>query len=263
MGEQERAIDELESHGVLEGFKWAWDSASAQTVRTFDPHTGHDQGWLGYNAFKVLTDRLDRVFSCGRFEIKAGVSSMERGRLLREGLMPGEFEGMPRLTSGIVVRDDLFRSFGWRCGLWRVLLQSFGSVGIDGILWSQKSPTKQRVAAEAPSGQLQLSLWELDLGATVHVDDASSEMSPGVSVRTLFVAHGIDASTSDSALYLGRARHNRNGDSPWVWRVRLDHEDDDDRPDEPRTQRLDVPSPGGGADGSLSLQLPSEEDSRR
>ncbi|MBE1607062.1 hypothetical protein [Actinopolymorpha pittospori] len=263
MDERGQAIDDLEGHGVLEGFRWAWDSASAQTVRTFDPATGHDQGWLGYNAFKVLTDRLDRVFSCGRFEMKADAFSTERGRLLREGLMPGEFEGMPRLAPGIVVREDLSRSFGWRCGVWRVLLQSFGSVGIDGILWSQKSPTKQRVAAEASPDQPQLSLWEPDAGPMAEVDDASSDTSLGVSVRTLFVAHGIDASTGDSALYLGRARCNRNGDSPWVWRVRLDHEGDDDRPDEPRTQRLDVPSPGGGADGAVSRQLPSEEDSRR
>jgi hypothetical protein len=58
VGEQQTAVAELEAEGVLEGLRWAWRSARAQTLRSFDPATGHDQGWLGYNAFKVLGDRL-------------------------------------------------------------------------------------------------------------------------------------------------------------------------------------------------------------
>ena len=46
--------------------------------------------------------------------------------ILAQGLARGEFERMPQLLPGVVVRDDLNGSPGWRSDGWRILLQSFG-----------------------------------------------------------------------------------------------------------------------------------------
>jgi hypothetical protein len=262
MSEQEQAISELESDGVLEGIRWAWKSASAQTLRSFMPSTGHDQAWLGYNAFKVFTDRLDRVFSCGRFESEDNVSRTDRGRLLREGLMAGEYEEMPRLAPELVVRSDLHGSFGWRRGSWRILLQSYGALAVDDIRWPQKSPTKREVAAQRErslrASQLMLPLDGQALPMAAEVVGDIPAMSSSMPVTTLVGAYSIDASTRKSSIYLGRTRYNRNGERPWHWRVRLDRAGEDDRPDDPQAQRLDSPSPGPFGDAAASFPASNE-----
>src|SRR5215469_10263224 len=116
MSEQDDVISDLRSNGVLAGIAWAWSSTRRQTLQSYDPDTGHDQGWLGYNAFKVLVDRLNRVFSLERFMVPADTDPALGTDLLAQGLGPGEFDRMPQLPPGTVVRDDLNYSPGWRSG---------------------------------------------------------------------------------------------------------------------------------------------------
>lgn len=264
MSEHEQAISELESDGVLDGFRWAWESASAQTLRSFMPSTGHDRGWVGTNAFKVFTDRLDRVFSCGRFEVDDAVSPSDRDRFLRDGLTLREFQRMPLREPGLVIRDDLNGSPGWRRESWRILLQSLGGMGVDQIRWSQKSWTKMRVANQPPPNEPMLPSDVVDLPMAADVlADLSRLPTTEFPITTLVCAYGIDASTEETTLYLGRPFHRERVEAFWHWRVRLDRAGDDDRPDDPQAQRLDSPSPGPFGDAAASFPAPNENQTPR
>jgi len=220
MSEQDDVISDLRSNGVLAGIAWAWSSTRRQTLQSYDPDTGHDQGWLGYNAFKVLVDRLNRVFSLERFMVPADTDPALGTDLLAQGLGPGEFDRMPQLPPGTVVRDDLNYSPGWRSGGWRILLQSFGGLDVDEIPWPQKSRTKQRVANQPAPDQLTLPPEVLQLPMAMDVlADLSTLPTADMTIVTLVGAYSIDAVTGDSALYLGHPRLNSRGGDAWHWRA--------------------------------------------
>jgi hypothetical protein len=191
-------------------------------MQSFDPDTGHKQGWIGYNTFEVLTDRLDRVFSLGRFAIEAGVDPALGADLLALGLAPGEFKRIPRIEPGIVVRDDLNHSPGWLTRGWRILLQSYGGLDIDRIPWAQKSRTKQRVAKQPQPDQPQLppEVLGLPMAADVLADLSRLPESDQATV-TLVGAYSIDAVTGESAFYLGRPSYNHGGGDAWHWKYAL------------------------------------------
>ena len=223
MSEQDDAITDLQGNGVLAGLAWAWASTRRQTLQSFDPDTGHDQGWVGYNAFKVLTDRLDRVFSLERFAIQSDMDPALGVDVLAQGLAPGEFERMPQMLPGVVVRDDLNGSPGWLSSGWRILLQSYGGLEIDRIPWPQKSFTKQRVANQPAPDQLMLPPEILELPMAMDVlADLSTQPQVDRVIVTLVGAYAVDAITGDSAFYIGRPRLNHRGGDAWHWRVQLD-----------------------------------------
>jgi hypothetical protein len=223
MSEQEDSVADLRGNGVLAGLAWAWGSARRQTLQSFEPDTGHDQGWVGYNAFKVLTDRLDRVFSLGRFAIQPDMDPALGADVLAQGLASGEFERMPHLSAGVVVRDDLNGSPGWLSSGWRILLQSYGGLDIDRIPWPQKSPTKRRVARQAAPDQPPLPFDILELPMAMDVlADLSAQPQADTVIVTLVGAYAIDAVTGESAFYLGRPQFNHYGGDAWHWRVLLD-----------------------------------------
>lgn len=226
VSEQDDAIEDLRANGVLAAMAWAWGSARRQTLQAFEPDTGHDQGWVGYNAFKVLTNRLDRVYSLGQYAISPDTDPALGADLLAQGLAYGEFERMPQPSTGAVVRDDLNRSPGWLSGGWRILLQSYGGLDIDRIPWPQKSWTKRRVASQPEPDQPMLPLEVPELPMAMDVLADLSAQPPGDKVIvTLVGAYAIDAVTGESALYLGRPRLNNRGGDAWHWRVRLDTND--------------------------------------
>jgi hypothetical protein len=218
MSEQEDAMEDLRANGVADGLDWAWLSARRQTLQSLDPDTGHDQGWVGYNAFKVLTDRLDRVFSLGRFAIELGADPALGADLVAQGLLSGEFDRMPHLRPGLVIRDDLNRSPGWRCGGWRILLQSFGGQDIDRIPWPQKSWTKKKVAKQPAPDQPMLEFPEIPMALDV-LADLSNLPASDISTVTLVGAYSIDAVTGDSEFYIGHPRFNDGGGEAWHWKV--------------------------------------------
>jgi hypothetical protein len=223
MSEQDDAIADLQDNGVLAGLAWAWGSARRQTLESFDPDTGHDQGWVGYNTFKVLTDRLDRVFSLGRYAVPPETDPAVGSDILAQGLAPGEFDRMPHLLTGVVVRDDLNGSPGWLSSGWRILLQSHGGLHIDHIPWPQRSWTKQRVANQPAPDEPMLPLDILELPMAMDVLGNLSVQPPADRVIvTLVGAYAIDALTGESAFHFGHPRLNRGGGDAWYWRVQLD-----------------------------------------
>jgi hypothetical protein len=259
MSEQDDAISDLRGNDVLPGLAWAWTSARRQTLQSFDPETGHDQGWLGYNAFKVLVDRLDRVFSLGRFMVPEDEDPALGADLVAQGLTSGEFERMPRLLPGTVVRDDLNYSPGWRSGGWRILLQSYGGRDIDQIPWPQKSRTKRRVANQPRPDQPMLPLEVLDLRMAFDALEDLSELAPAERVIvTLVGAYSIDAVTGESAFYLGHPRLNVHGGDAWHWRVLVE-----DGTSAGPGRRMPASTPSGTpsspvADAPVRLRRPAE-----
>jgi hypothetical protein len=190
----------------------------------------------------VLTDRLDRVFSLGRFALPGGLGATTGADLVARGLGPGEFERMPRIERGVVLRDDVNGSPGWRHGRWRILLQSYGGQEVDRIPWPQKSPTKQLVAQSVSSAQLALPLSVLTLPGALDDDtlfgagtaaDGAGEEGP---VVNLVAAYAIDAVTERSALHLGHPQLNRGGGQAWTWRIALDVDGTAELADVPATE---------------------------
>ncbi len=221
MSEQEDAVEALGDNGVLAALAWACGSARHQTLQSYDPETGHDQAWIGTNMFTILKDRLNRVFSLGRFTIGVDADPADSADLLAQGLATGEFERMPHLSPDLVIRDDLNGSPGWLSQGWRILLQSYGGMDIDEIMWAQRSKTKRRVAAQPRADEPMLDLPEFHMAADVLADLSKREPSDEP-VVTLVLAYAIDAVTGVSAFYLGHPRLNFGGGEPWHWRVPIE-----------------------------------------
>jgi hypothetical protein len=258
MSERDDAISDLRSAGVLAGLGWAWRSAWVQTVESYTPDTGHTQGWLGYNAFTVLQDRLNRVFSLGRFGVSEDMDPTAGADFIALGLTSGEFERMPHVLPGAVVRDDLNCSPGWRRGNWRILLQSFGGVEIDRIPWAQKSWTKRRVAGQPAPDQPMLppDILELPMATDV-LADLSSLPPSETAVVTLVGAYSISAVTLEGEFHIGHPCLAGRGEDAWHWRYRL--EDGNSGPG----RGMPTSAPGGSPanpvpDAPVRLRRPDE-----
>ena len=217
MSEQQDALEDLERAGVLAGIAWGAASTYARTMSDYDPEAGHDQGWVGYTAHGFLRDRLDRVFSCGKYTV--GSSGDEQSGLdtVAAGLLEGEFDLMPRLSPGTVVRANLNGSPGWRFGDWRWLLASFRYGESDDIPWSQKSPTKRRVASQPLPDQPMLPLGEDELHLLSDVVEELTRVDEG-DLTTLVVAHSIHKEREIQELFLGRSRLSNGSESAWHWK---------------------------------------------
>ncbi|HEX8771140.1 MAG TPA: hypothetical protein VF711_10275, partial [Acidimicrobiales bacterium] len=102
---------------------------------------------------------------------------------------------------------------------------------IDELPWSEKSPTKQRVARQPNPDPDQASLF----------DDLAEEEVAGMAAllaasdqqyrQTLVVAHSQDVDHESGELVIGRARMNARRSEAWHWRHNL---------------LSDPPSSGGG-----------------
>lgn len=214
MSEQSDVIDTMGKAGVLAAIEWAASSAYRRVLDDYDPDTGHSKAWVGLSAFSILTDRQDRVFSCGKFAVHSD-GPVDVGRdLLQIGLRSqDDFDLMPVVSPGVVVRDDLNGSPGWRFGDWRWLVSSVQFGRSDDIRWKQKSPTKQRVASQFNPDELFLFSDE-DFG----LPPLSVLSAP---IATLILAHSVDTDTGARELFLGRSRLNEDGSHGWHWKVNL------------------------------------------
>jgi hypothetical protein len=271
MREQDEALRDLNEAYVLDGLRWSARSSVARTMEDFDPDTGHDQGWLGYTFHKLLKDRLDRVFSCGRFAVPTLDESLEEPLteplpedsvvgldVLGTGLTQRELDSMPRIAPGVVSRADLNGSPGWRSGVWRWLLASFPYGGADRIPWPQKSPTKRRVAAQPDPDQLAFDpdVMGLPLLSAVLADLA--RVGGAGDTTTLVLGHALDPDSGRAELPLGRPRLNSGGGDAWHWRIDLLR----DGPPSGGQLRLagraspDSPSSGDVADAPVRLRRP-------
>ena len=219
MSEQEDALDDLGRAGIVAGICWAWHSTVRKVLSDYEPATGHDQGWLGYTAHTIFRDRLDRVSSCDRFALGEDVDPSSGVDVVREGLDSVDVDTMPLLAPSLVRRADLNGSPGWRHGEWRWLLASYSHGKSDRIPWPQKSPTKQRVAAQPSPDDLTL----FGIEEVLSLDEVAIQVAkqPTVDVRTLVVAHSVDGTTSQPELYFGRTKLNSGGGYAWHWKVNL------------------------------------------
>ncbi|MFL0397428.1 hypothetical protein ACH0CM_32530 [Streptomyces albus] len=222
MSQQQDALEDLGSSGVLSALAWADASAYRRTMQDYDPDTGHDQGWIGTTAHKLFCDRLHRVFSTGKFAVESPAAASTGLDTVAAGLAPGEFRKMPIIVPGEVVWSDVNGSPGWRYREWRFLLASFVYGESDRILWSQKSPTKRRVASQPkPHGFVasQPSLFDDEPDSSLEaVLQAISEEGEDSEVTTLVVAHSVERELGIRELYLGRSRMNRGGGEAWYWK---------------------------------------------
>ncbi|GHA64599.1 hypothetical protein AB0R01_19215 [Streptomyces rochei] len=221
MSEQQDALEDLESSGVLAALAWANASAYRRTMEDYDPDTGHDQGWVGSTAHKLFVDRLHRAFSTGRHSVDSPESASAGLDLVAAGLAPGEHRKMPLITPGVVVWSHLNQSPGWRCGDWRFLLTSFPYGESNRIPWPQKSPTKQRVASQGqPTGWLDPypTLFDEETDSLAAAIEALREEDAELNATTLIVAHSIERELGIRELYLGRSRLNRGGGDAWYWK---------------------------------------------
>lgn len=220
MSEAGDALEDLGAAGALAGIEWAHRATYRRVLADYDPETGHNQAWLGTHAYIVLQDRLDRVFSCGRY--KPNADDPEAGRdVLLAGILQAEFDSMPVVAPGMVIRSDVNGSPAWRYGDWRWLLASAQYGQSDRIPWPQRSPTKQRIA-QYPSPD-ELTLFAVNpAGEPTSADLAEVLAVPQPeSVRTLVLAHAVDHHTSTTELFIGRPRFNEGGGYAWHWKVSL------------------------------------------
>jgi hypothetical protein len=215
MSEQQDALEDLESSGVLAALAWANASAYRRTMEDYD------QGWVGSTAHKLFVERLHRAFSTGKHSVDSPESASVGLDLVAAGLAPGEHRKMPLIAPGVVAWSDLNQSPGWRCGDWRFLLTSFVYGESNRIPWPQKSPTKQRVASQGkPAGWLDPypTLFGDESDSLAAVNLALREEAADLNATTLIAAHGIERELGIRELYLGRSRLNRGGGDAWYWK---------------------------------------------
>jgi hypothetical protein len=243
MGEQQEVIEGLAAAGVLTGIRWAYESATRRSLEIYSEADGHDLAWLGHTRFTLFRDRLDRVFSCGRYAVPTADGRLDIDVLCAE-LSERDLATMPRLAPGLVRRADLRGSAGWAYRRHWFLISSAEFGRLDTLPWQDKSVTKQLVALQ-PSPELrQPSLFADLLTDGVLPDEFVPEgrspdgaldgtLLPGrldplllaadreLKVPTFIVAHTLDATTGEGELTFGRPRLNLRGGPAWHWREDL------------------------------------------
>jgi hypothetical protein len=216
VSEQQDVISDLSQAGVLDGLRWSYQAAVARTLDLYSEADGHDSTLLGNLRFTYFRDRLDRVFSCGRYEVGTDGVPVDPTEVYAE-LTQDQISTMPHLAPKLVVRADLNGSPGWALGEYRFLLSSSEYGQITTLPWARKSSTKQRVAKQLqmPPGQDSLfaGLADGEMAGLEAPVAAAFELD----MQTYVVAHSLDVVTHDAELVIGRTRHNGAGGSAWHW----------------------------------------------
>lgn len=214
---KDEALESLHASGLRNVIEWAVRVAVARAAQDYDDAAGHDQMVIGVLIFKYICDLIDRATGNGRYSLPG--DSGNRGQdILRSGITEEAWRAMPKVPPGRIRRIDFRSSPGWAIDGIRVLLQSFKYGEVDRIQWSNRSETKQLVAAQSFKTQDTL----------FNDDDFGLEISAGIpgddsfDGTTLIVAHSYDVSTARNELYIGQSKNPAfRGDSCWHWRQRL------------------------------------------
>lgn len=214
MTEQIDLISRLQAREILDGIRWAYASVVSRTLADYSEDAGYDAAWLGNTRFTLFRDRLDRVFSCGKYALQADDDSTAGLDLVHVELTERDIETMPTIAPDRVRRADLNHSPGWLFEDVRFLLASCEFGKIEALPWPQKSPTKQQVAKQPspePEPTLFDGLADSELaGLVVLVDET-------LDVDTFVVAHTLDAVSQKRELVFGRPRLNEGGGEAWHW----------------------------------------------
>jgi hypothetical protein len=217
MSEQHDVMAGLSDAGVITGIRWAYLSAARQVLEDYSEPAGHDTTWVGLTRFTFFRDRLDRVFSCGRYALPVGGDVVNSPDVLHAALSEQDIRNMPELPPDLVSRADLNGSPGWARHGWRWLLAScaFGKIGQ--LPWPQKSPTKQRVARQPNPDPDQRSLFEGVADEEVGGLEALFAAAHQLDQETLVVAHTLAIDRGSRELVIGRPRLNAGGGDAWHW----------------------------------------------
>jgi hypothetical protein len=257
VSERERILSVLGGSDVLRGIRWAYESAARRTRDDYDELTGHNATWVGITRWVLLCDRLDRVFSCGRYAAPEGSPDSVGRDVVLATIPEPERLAFPHIKPGTVVRADILGSPGWSNGDVRWLLASAEHGGIDQINWTHRSPVKQRVAKQADPDQDQMSILDVlvdDPGAAKLRD--ALEHAVELDIVTLVVAHTHDVDEDGRELYLGLPSVEGRG-NPWAWKSNLLTSP----PDGPTRQGPPVvqpDSPSDVPDALVRLRMPGE-----
>lgn len=220
MDEQSRVARDFARSGISAAIRWAFLSASNRVSLDYSEAAGHDATWLGVNRYTYFRDRLDRVFSCERYEVPSGLSGSLGLDVVQAELTRRDIDTMPDVPAGLVRRANLNGSPGWCFDNWRWLLASCPVGGLDTVPWPRKSPTKQKVASQPTDASLQETLFDVlndeEMGGIRALLEANR-----LDQETLIVAHAQDIDRDRRELSLGRARMNFGGGPAWEWRVDL------------------------------------------
>lgn len=221
MSERERILGVLGETDVLRGIRWAYESSARRTREDYDDLTGHNATWVGITRWVLLCDRLDRVFSCGKYATREDSPGTVGLDILFATLTEAEQATLPHIEPGTVVRDDLVGSPGWSNGDVRWLLASAEFGGVDEINWSRRSQVKQRTAKQIDPDNDQLSILDVlmdDPGAAKLRE--ALEHAIEFDITTLVVTHTHDIDTNDRELYLGLPSMDGHN-SAWAWKEDL------------------------------------------
>lgn len=257
MTERERILDDLGEAGVLLGIQWSYESAARRTREDYDEPTGHDTTWVGMNRWKLLCDRLDRVFSCGKYATKKDSPEGVGLDILYATLTPAERDTFPHIPLGTVLRDNVLGSPGWSTGEVRWLLASARPGGVDNINWSRRSPLKQRTAKQPDPDTRQMSIFDglIEDPITTQLQDALRH-AHGLDRTTLIVTHAHEIDTDARELYIGLPSMETPGRA-WAWKQDLL----DTPPSPPSRQKLptsEPDNPGDAPDAPVRLRKPGE-----
>ncbi|MDN4643426.1 hypothetical protein [Arthrobacter sp. PsM3] len=219
MIERDDLIRKLEEAGTLDAIRWAYRSAARQVAEEYSEESGHDAGWVGQTRYTLLRDRLNRVFSCGRYALAADALPAEGRDVVTATLPQSEIDTMPVLEADMVSRSNLNQSIGWSFDGMRWLLASGPYGKLDSIRWDRKSQTKKRVAQQGNFNPDQASLFEelhsdedaglLDAMTLPNVEDLDQ--------LTLVLAHSQDPVTWQGELRIGMPRLSHGDGSAWSW----------------------------------------------
>lgn len=220
MIDQEQLCNRLGQAGVLAGIAWAYRSAARRLMEDFSESAGYNATCAGVGLRALLEDRLDRVFSCGKYVVDPEQSDDSGLDLLYAELSSDEVATLPRIAAGVVSRSNLNGSAGWRFEGVRWLLASARSGGVNSIEWKSKSLTKQLVARQFGNSQDNPSLFDEFAGNEIGEDLLFWSGEP-FDMDTLIVGYSLDFVARGQELILGHSRWNPDGTSAWYWTVDL------------------------------------------
>lgn len=236
---RQRALDVLQANDVARGIAWAFNAACEQALDDLTRGNGYGPLTAGVGRYELIADRLDRVFSCGEYEVAEGMESVGLD-VLYEGLSERARLSMPVIPAGTVTRSNFRGSNGWTVGGFRFITHSFSRGQIARIDWTKASPTLQAVARQGPDETELLTLLDVILDIEQRNDLASQDDLPTVPVPTLVLVHALDRETAERELAIGHARYNDDLGGPWHW-----HEDLLSGPEPDQAGRVvpDAPAP--------------------
>lgn len=220
MIDQEQLCNRLGQAGVLAGIAWAYRSAARRLMEDFSESAGYNATCAGVGLRALLEDRLDRVFSCGKYVVDPEQSDDSGLDLLYAELSSDEVATLPKIAAGVVSRSNLNGSAGWRLEGVRWLLASARSGGVNSIEWKSKSPTKKLVARQFGNSPDNPSLFD-DFAENEIGEDLLFWSGEPFDMDTLIVGYSLDLVTYGRELVLGQSRWNPDGTSAWYWTMDL------------------------------------------